>query len=178
MAVSTHPYALSTTFTQEPSCSPGVFDQLIYRRSLIYLNYPNPLPVSTQTGCYPSQFLSSSLAQQTATTPLAPLAPLVCPAGYTTANIDYAPEVPPGYIACCPSEYELAGPSPPWPPDRPAYIATCRSSATSVLITPYATNFALPVATWLGTAGDHVYALPLEGYVTTTTLTVSNAPQR
>ena len=73
---------------------------------------------------------------------------------------------PIGYLACCPSGYELAGPSPPWPETRPAYNATCRSLATSLTITPYSTDSALPVAIWTGTAGDHAYAVPLEGYVT------------
>jgi hypothetical protein len=158
-------YALTTTFTPSPSCSPGSFDQLLYHQSNIFLNYPDPVPGVTLTACYPPQFLDSYLAQKTIATLLPPFAPLVCPAGYTEASIDYAPSVPPGYLACCPSGYSLAGPSPPWPATRPAFNATCASLIRTLLVTPYTTDSALPASTWTGTAGDHAYALPLEGYV-------------
>lgn len=163
--------ALTTTLTAGPSCTPDTFDQLLYSSSLIYLNYPVPRSGLTRSACYPSEFIDSFLAQQSTSDPLPPIGPLVCPEGYTIANIDYGAQedIPDGYIACCPSGYELAGPTPPWPSDRPAYGATCRSRAQSLLITPYSTEAALPAATWIGTLGDHVYALPLEGYTTAVT---------
>lgn len=163
--------ALTTTFTPGLSCSLDTFDQLLYSSSLIYLNYPLPRLGLTRSACYPSQFIDSFLAQQSTSDPLPPIAPLVCPDGYTSANIDYGAQeaIPDGYIACCPSGYELAGPASSWPPDRPAYGATCRSQAQSLLITPYSTEAALPAATWIGTMGDHVYAMPLEGYVSAVT---------
>ena len=164
-------YALTTTFTPAASCAPGSFDQLLYRGQYIYLNYPNPVLDITTTGCYPSEFLQSYAVQNTISTLLPPFAPLICPDGWTSAIIDYAPEIPTGYVACCPSGYELAGPSPPWPEARPAFNATCRSLATSLTITPYSNDSALPVAIWTGTAGDHAYALPLEGYATATATT-------
>src|ERR1700761_455137 len=128
-------YALTTSFTPAPSCSPGSFDQLVYRQSFIYLNYPDPVPDVTTTRCYPSEFLQSYAAQSTATTLLPPLAPLVCPQGWTTAIPTYlTADIPPGYFACCPSGYELAGPSPPWPATRPAFNATCRSPAQTLTV--------------------------------------------
>ncbi|KAJ9609939.1 hypothetical protein H2200_006268 [Cladophialophora chaetospira] len=159
-------FALTTTFAPAASCSPGSFDQLLYRQEFIYLNYPNPVPGVITTGCYPSEFLQSYTFQDALSTLLPPLAPLICPNGWTSAVIDYAQDVPTGYIACCPSGYELAGPSPPWPATRPAFNATCRSLATSLTVTPYSTDTALPTAIWTGTLGDHAYAVPLEGYVT------------
>ena len=164
MAATVNPYELTTIFTPSPSCSAGSFDQLLYHQSDIFLNYPNPIPGITLSACYPSQFLSSYLAQLTVSTLLPAFDPLVCPSGYTNAPITYAPSVPPGYLACCPSSYSLFGPSPPWPGQRPAFNATCASPVRTLVVTPYTTDRAFPVATWIGTAGDHVYALPLEGY--------------
>ena len=66
------------------------------RQYEIWLNEPIPVPGTTITSCYPSQFISSFLLQAGGVTQAA-FSPLVCPSGYTIQG-PYTSN----YIACCP----------------------------------------------------------------------------
>ena len=73
-----------------------------YYQYQIWLNYPVPVPGTTRTDCYPSQYMSSYFSAQYITTPLPAPTPLFCPVGYGTilsTTVGNSSE----YIACCPS---------------------------------------------------------------------------
>lgn len=65
----------------------------------IWLNYPLPVPATTFSACYPSQFMSSIVASAAGTTQAA-FSPLVCPQGYTTVSTSWPAAT--NYAACCP----------------------------------------------------------------------------
>jgi hypothetical protein len=65
----------------------------------IWLNYPLPVPLTTISDCYPSQFMSSFAASISHTTEAA-FSPLVCPGGYTAVPTSWPAAS--NYIACCP----------------------------------------------------------------------------
>ena len=94
--------AISTTFTPPATCTQDHLTLMEYYQYEIWLNYPVPVPGTTSTQCYPSQYVSSYFSAQYITTPLPAPTPLVCPVGYGTilsTTIDSSSE----YIACCPS---------------------------------------------------------------------------
>lgn len=67
----------------------------------VWLNYPVPVPGTTLTDCYPSEYASSYLSSQTLTAPPPAISPLLCPVGYgTEMSIAISNSE---YIACCPS---------------------------------------------------------------------------
>lgn len=157
-------YALTTTFTPAaPTCTQSYWTLLGPAKSyFIYLNYPEPIPQSTFGQCYPSQFLSSYLAQQSVTTPLPAIQPLICPVGYASMSIANAPD---GYLACCPSSMGLAL-STPTQSGRPAFGGTCYTAITSITVTAYGDQSVTATSLWTTPAaiGAQAYALPIEGY--------------
>src|ERR1700722_9554051 len=92
------PFAITTTFTAPSACSQSIGGLTILenKKYEIWLNEPVPVPGTTITSCYPSQFISSYLLEKGGVTQAA-FSPLVCPAGYTTQG-PYTSN----YIACCP----------------------------------------------------------------------------
>lgn len=93
--------AISTTFTPPATCTQDQLTLMEYYQYQIWLNYPVPVPGTTSTGCYPSQFISSYFSAQYITTPLPAPTPLVCPVGYGTILSTTVSSS--DYIACCPS---------------------------------------------------------------------------
>jgi hypothetical protein len=92
--------AMTTAFT--PTATTCLGNQLTMLENQgyeIWLNYPLPVPHSTFPACYPSQFMSSFLAEVAGTTQPA-FSPLVCPVGYTTVSTSWPAAS--NYIACCP----------------------------------------------------------------------------
>lgn len=94
------PIALTTTFTAPSQCFPnnpgGGFTMLVNRDYEIWLNEIYPVPGTTVTSCYPSQYVSSYALEQ-GKIPQAALSPLVCPSGWSTVA-----QYTSNYIACCP----------------------------------------------------------------------------
>ena len=88
--------AVTTTFTPPAACTSGTLTEMALNPSEIWANYINPVPGSTFSSCYPSQFYSSVIA----TTSLPPFSALICPYNWGTYNINDT------YIICCP-EYVL-----------------------------------------------------------------------
>lgn len=157
-------FALTTTFTPpSPSCTQSHWTLLGPAKSYyIYLNYPTPVNGTTSADCYPSQFLSSYLEQQSAITPLPAIQPLICPVGYASISLGGAPD---GYLACCPDSMELALSS-PTQSDRPAFGGTCYTPISSVTVTAYGDSSVTATSAWVTPAsvGAQAYAIPIEGY--------------
>jgi hypothetical protein len=92
--------AMTTTFTPAATtCLDNQLTMLENQGYFIWQNYPLPVPHSTFSDCYPSQFMSSFVASLAGTTQ-APFSPLVCPGGYTTVATSWPAAS--NYIACCP----------------------------------------------------------------------------
>ncbi|TVY91601.1 hypothetical protein LAWI1_G003937 [Lachnellula willkommii] len=128
----------------------------------IWMNEPVPVPESTFTDCYPSQFATSYLLQAGGITQPA-FNPLICPVNYSTMGPFTS-----NYIACCPSGYSLAQPTVSAPADRPAFGGTCYTSLTSgvpVPVTAYGSSGVTATTTFVATATNaQAYAHVLEGY--------------
>lgn len=92
------PFALTTTYIPPTQCaqSVGGLTMLQNKAYEIWLNDPEPVPGTTVTSCYPSQFMSSYLLEKGGQSQAA-FSPLVCPEGYTTQGPFTS-----NYIACCP----------------------------------------------------------------------------
>ncbi|KAI0405590.1 hypothetical protein F4802DRAFT_176513 [Xylaria palmicola] len=121
------PYAvpLTTTFIPPESCNQGQLSMLSPPGYFIWLNEPVPVPGTTIADCYPSEFMeyyTTYHVNPTTVGSLVPLmSPLVCPFGWQVVLKDD------DYQACCPSGYDLALPTTPLDPNRPAYGGTCYS---------------------------------------------------
>jgi len=165
MAASAGQFALSTTFTPPATCTQDHLTELPTPYYYVYLNYPDPIPATTFTDCYPSQFISSYFSQQSVTTPLAAFEPFICPVGYVEVSVHPSAA---GYLACCPSGFALAPPSSVIA-SRPAYGGTCYSDISTVLVTAYGTDSITATSTYVGAPGAQAYALVLEGYTAATT---------
>ena len=98
-------FAVSTTFTPPATCTQSHLTLMEYYQYQIWLNYPDPVPGTTSTACYPSQFMSSYFSAQKLTTPLPAPTPLVCPVGYGTILSTTVSSSE--YIACCPSYVDV-----------------------------------------------------------------------
>lgn len=92
------PFAITTTYTAPTQCaqSVGGLTMLGNDEYRVWLNAILPVPGTTVTSCYPSQYISSFLLQTGGVTQAA-FSPLVCPAGYATQGPFTS-----NYIACCP----------------------------------------------------------------------------
>ncbi len=89
--------ALTTTFIPKATtCTENRLTMLANREFQIWMNPPFPVPGSTFTDCYPSQFMTSFLLSAGAVTQPA-FAPLICPQHYSAVG-PYTSN----YIACCP----------------------------------------------------------------------------
>ncbi|CAJ2503863.1 Uu.00g112570.m01.CDS01 [Anthostomella pinea] len=119
---------LTTTFIPPDSCNGGQLTMLPSPGYEIWLNEPVPVPSSTFSGCYPSEFLQDYETYRVNTKEVGSrvpmMKPLVCPFGWHVVSATGS------YQACCPTEYLLAPPSTPVDANRPAYGGTCYSDWT------------------------------------------------
>ncbi|KAI0388409.1 hypothetical protein F5Y17DRAFT_470454 [Xylariaceae sp. FL0594] len=127
----TTPYAvpLTTTFVPPDSCNTGQLSQLSSPGYFIWLNEPVPVPGTTVSDCYPSEFLQYYSTYHPDATKVGSrvpmMSPLVCPFAW---QVVYEQD---DYQACCPSEYKLALPTTSLlDSKRPAYGGTCYSDWT------------------------------------------------
>ncbi|KAI1818560.1 hypothetical protein GGS20DRAFT_527618 [Poronia punctata] len=169
----TTPYAvpLTTTFVPPDSCNGGHLTMVAPPAYFIWLNEPVPVPGTTVSDCYPSEFLeyyTTYHSNPTTTGSRVPMmSPLVCPLGWqvVTKTGDYQ--------ACCPSGYELTPPMTTLDPKRPAYGGTCYSEwkvSSSAWVDAYGysslTGSKLVLASTPGFAN---YAHVIDGIAMTTT---------
>ncbi|TVY35113.1 hypothetical protein LOCC1_G007601 [Lachnellula occidentalis] len=155
--------ALTTTFIPTATtCTENRLTMLANKAFQIWMNEPVPVPGTTLTDCYPSQFANSYLLSAGGVTRPA-FNPLICPENYATMGPFTS-----NYIACCPSGYSLAQASVTPFSDRPAFGATCYTPLTSgvaVPVTAYGTSGVTATTTFKATVSDaQAYAYPLEGY--------------
>ncbi|KAI0424296.1 hypothetical protein F5Y09DRAFT_324785 [Xylaria sp. FL1042] len=121
------PYAvpLTTTFVPPESCNQEQLTMLSSPGYFIWLNEPVPVPGTTVSDCYPSEFLeyyTTYHVNPTIVGSLVPLmSPLICPFGWQVVSKKG------DYQACCPVGYELTTPQTALDPKRPAYGGTCYS---------------------------------------------------
>lgn len=96
------PYAvpLTTTFFPPDSCNVGQLTQLAPPGYFIWLNEPVPVPGTTITDCYPSEFMEYYSTYRSDATMLQSrvpmMSPLVCPFGWQVVSEQD------DYQACCP----------------------------------------------------------------------------
>jgi len=126
------------------------------------MNMPVPVPGSTFTDCYPSQYMTSYLLSAGAVTQPA-FNPLICPQNYAAVG-PYTSN----YIACCPSGYSFAQPTSTVFSDRPAFGGTCYTpilEATPVRVTAYGSSGVTATTTFSATVTNaQAYAYPIDGY--------------
>lgn len=103
-STTTDSMAVTTTFTPPAQCTQGHLTQLAYSGDGIWVNAIIPVPTSTITSCYPSQFANSVIAEAVSSTVLPPFRQLVCPYNWETFYYNST------YIVCCPT-YVLQFPS-------------------------------------------------------------------
>jgi len=108
--------ALTTTFIPTATtCTENRLTMLANRDFEIWMNEPLPVPGTTFTDCYPSQFITSYLYSAGAVTQPA-FNPLVCPDHYSAVGV-----FPSNYIACCPRFILL-------------FLASCLARALTLLL--------------------------------------------
>ncbi|KAK0101162.1 hypothetical protein ONS95_012858 [Cadophora gregata] len=155
--------SLTTTFMPKiTACTENRLTMLANRAFQIWMNAPVPVPGTTFTDCYPSQYITSLLLSAGSVTQPA-FAPLICPQHYSAVG-PYTSN----YIACCPSAYSLAQPESTVFKDRPAFGGTCYSNidmATPVLVTAYGSSSVTATSYFTATVTNaQAYAYPIDGY--------------
>ncbi|KAI1295255.1 hypothetical protein F5Y03DRAFT_410472 [Xylaria venustula] len=113
--------ALTTTFTQSPQCTGALITQMAWRGTNLWDNAINPVPTSTITTCYPSQFYSSVIGELNSVA-LPAFSHLVCPSGWIANMYNTT------YGACCPSDFYVYAPYITDVPSRPFSGAACVSA--------------------------------------------------
>ncbi|KAH9217513.1 hypothetical protein DL95DRAFT_386361 [Leptodontidium sp. 2 PMI_412] len=155
--------SLTTTFIPTATtCTENRVTMLANRAFQIWMNAPVPVPGTTFTDCYPSQYITSFLLSAGSVTQPA-FAPLICPQHYSAVG-PYTSN----YIACCPSEYSFAQPQSTAFKDRPAFGGTCYSNidmATPVLVTAYGSSSVTATSYFTATVTNaQAYAHPIDGF--------------
>ncbi|KAH8595961.1 hypothetical protein B0O99DRAFT_594253 [Bisporella sp. PMI_857] len=162
---STDVIALTTTFSPEAtSCTENRLTMLKNREYEIWLNHPLPVPGTTMSDCYPTEFMSSFLLAESGITQSA-FSNIVCPKNYYTAG-----RYTSNYIACCPTGYTLAPPKVEIFSDRPAYGGKCYTpipQATPARVTQYGDLSVTATSTFSATDTlQQAYAYPIDGIAT------------
>ncbi|OBT68749.1 hypothetical protein VE03_02226 [Pseudogymnoascus sp. 23342-1-I1] len=151
---------LTTTFTQPAQCSRGVVTQMAYSGNGIWKNAIIPVPTSTITSCFPTQFADSVIARAVSSTILPPFAKLVCPKDWESTYFNST------YLICCPPNFG------PYLPnrdsvDRPGLDALCTSSIVRNVLMDISsydlTAFATVIVTSAPTYGVLVLADAFDG---------------
>ncbi|KAI1277236.1 hypothetical protein F5Y07DRAFT_107026 [Xylaria sp. FL0933] len=175
----TTPYAvpLTTTFIPPDSCNQAQLTMLSPPGYFIWLNEPVPVPGTTVSDCYPSEFLeyyTTYHVNPTTVGSLVPLmSPLVCPFGWQVVSKKD------DYQACCPVGYELTPPQTTLDPKRPAYGGTCYSewplsSSTYIEVFGPASSSGSMLIT-ASTSGFANYAHVIDGIAVSVSPTTANS---
>ncbi|OLN87683.1 hypothetical protein CCHL11_05631 [Colletotrichum chlorophyti] len=156
--------ALTTTFTPPAQCTENHLTMLVGALEKIWINEPVPLPGSTISSCYPTQWLSGYTSIMSESSSIAPfISPLVCPSGWNTESSTWSS----GYIACCAPGFTFAAPSKTADSDRPAYGGTCYSDfdlSQTATVTVYNPVELSTTIAWVATTTPaQAYAHPIDG---------------
>ncbi|KAL0938167.1 CFEM domain protein [Colletotrichum truncatum] len=156
--------ALTTTFTPPAECTENHLTMLVGALEKIWINEPVPLPNSTITSCYPTEWVNGYSSVMFKSSSMAPvMSPLVCPSGWNTESSTWSN----GYIACCASGFTFAAPTKTADRDRPAYGGTCYSNfdlSQTATVTVYNPVELSTTIAWVATTTPaQAYAHPIEG---------------
>lgn len=92
--------ALTTTFAPPADCAENHLTMLVGALEKIWINEPVPLPNSTISSCYPTEWIDGYSSVVSKTSSVAPfMSPLVCPSGWNSESSTWAN----GYVVCCAS---------------------------------------------------------------------------
>ncbi|OBT60866.1 hypothetical protein VE03_09694 [Pseudogymnoascus sp. 23342-1-I1] len=159
-STSSYNMALTTTFTPPAKCTQETLTQMAYSSNGIWDNAIIPVPTSTVTSCYPTQFADSVIASAVYSTILPPFAELVCPYNWEASYFNST------YLICCPPNFNLFLPNES-NANRPGLNATCTSHiyANALMdITSYdSTAYATVIATSAPAYGVLVFANAFDG---------------
>ncbi|CAG8957023.1 hypothetical protein HYFRA_00012503 [Hymenoscyphus fraxineus] len=154
---------LTTTFMpSNTACVENHLTMLENRKWEIWMNEVLPVPGTTMTDCYPTQYINSRLELAGGVTQGAFQA-LICPQSYSSLAAYTS-----NYIACCPNGYQFTPPKTTVFSDRPAFGGTCYTPitmGTPVIVTAYGSSGV--TATSIFSAPDihaAAYASPYEGF--------------
>ncbi|TDZ16536.1 hypothetical protein Cob_v010486 [Colletotrichum orbiculare MAFF 240422] len=172
--------ALTTTFTAPPQCTQNHLTMLVGAQEKIWINEPVPLPNSTLSSCYPTEWLDGYSSVVSKSSSMAPvMSPLVCPSGWNTESSTWSS----GYIACCASDFTFAAPTTIIDHKRPAYGGTCYSNfdlTQTATVTVYNDVELSTTIAWVPTTTPaQAYAHPIDGFAAdyTPTTTASSAAE-
>ncbi|KAI4146572.1 MAG: hypothetical protein LQ340_005880 [Diploschistes diacapsis] len=155
--------SITTTFTPPPECTQGHITMLERQHYFVWENEPLPVPNSTFSECYPSQFMTSYLQSYSST--IAPaFSPLVCPDNYETVYTQTMTNRPVNF-----------GLHPPdtTTPGRPAFGATCYSNMINASVTQYDNSSSSGVMVF--SSSGQAYAHPIDGFALETSSSMNSA---
>ncbi|KAK2732998.1 CFEM domain protein [Colletotrichum kahawae] len=166
--------ALTTTFTPPAHCTENHLTMLVGALEKIWINEPVPLPNSTITSCYPTEWVNGYSSVVSKSSSMAPvMSPLVCPSGWNTVSSTWSS----GYIACCADGFTFAAPTKTADRDRPAYGGTCYSNfdlSQTATVTVYNPVELSTTIAWVATTTPaQAYNHPIEGFAMDYTPTTS-----
>ncbi|EHY54128.1 hypothetical protein ABEF92_008281 [Exophiala dermatitidis] len=153
---------VTTTFTPAPTCQSPYLTMLSSPGYQIWFAEPVPVPATTASACYPSEWIEYYSSRGTSS--IVPVvSPLICPQGWEAVESWSS-----SYIACCPSSYQLHNPDVLVDNTRSAYGGTCYSDLSSgqtLTVTGYDTASVTATFTWVASVTNaQVYAHPIDGY--------------
>ncbi|KAK6214042.1 hypothetical protein LQW54_004817 [Pestalotiopsis sp. IQ-011] len=157
--------AVTTAFTQASECTGNHVTQMEYHGTNLWVNAINPVPTSTITNCYPSQFYSSVMGEINSVS-LPAFSTLACPYGWSSTMYNET------YGVCCPSGFRPYAPYYSDITDRPFYAAACTSALAPFQaydLTSYDSSaFLTVVPTSAPSTGTFVRANAFDGRITAT----------
>lgn len=134
----------------------------------IWLNEPLPVPGSTFSSCYPSAWIADYSSVEGQSSSIAPLvSPMVCPSGWDTAS-SVSQGTLSGYLACCPSGFNLTLPATTAVSTRPFYGGTCYSDFTvgdTITVAKYASTSLSATIPFTPKSTDQAFAHPIDGFI-------------
>ncbi|KAL2436947.1 hypothetical protein ABEF95_015577 [Exophiala dermatitidis] len=153
---------VTTAFTPAPTCQSPYLTMLSSPGYQIWFAEPVPVPATTASACYPSDWIQWYTSSGTSS--IVPVvSPLICPQGWEEVESWSS-----SYIACCPSSYQLHNPDVLVDSTRSAYGGTCYSDLTSgqtLTVTGYDTASMTATFTWVASVTNaQVYAHPIDGF--------------
>ncbi|KAF6790751.1 CFEM domain protein [Colletotrichum musicola] len=156
--------ALTTTFAPPAECAENHLTMLVGALEKIWINEPAPLPNTTISSCYPTEWVDGYSSVMSKSSSVAPfMSPLVCPSGWNSESSTWAN----GYVVCCASGFTFAAPTRTVDKDRPGYGGTCYSNfdiSQTATVTVYNPESLSTTIQWSPTTTPaQAYAHPIDG---------------
>ncbi|KAK9801032.1 hypothetical protein AB5N19_01042 [Seiridium cardinale] len=166
--------ALTTVFSAPSTCNSMQLTQLSSPGYQIWLNEPQPVPGTIYPNCYPTEWINGYSSVSGSGSSIVPMmSPLVAPENWITAF-----EGDNGYIALCPSGFQLHSGSITVDTNRPAYGATCYSQFTegmTVTVSGFDSQKYTGTVLFSPHSTDQAYAHVIEGKKASSTSSTTTA---